>query len=73
LVTLHNSKEPDSLICQFMKLADDFIHKKTDFITMGYHESPTDSNKVIRLSIFIAEKDYDPKSDNYAYINELKH
>jgi len=56
-----------------MKLVDNFIHEKTDFITLGYHESPTDSNKAIRLSVFIAEKDYDPKSDHYAYLNKLKH
>jgi hypothetical protein len=71
MITLCNSKEPDSLICQFMRLVDNFIKEKTDFKTMGYREQKTDSEKVIQVSVFIAEKDYEEKDDNYAYLRGL--
>jgi len=67
MVTLRNTKEPDSLICQFMTLVDNFIKEKTDFQSLGYYEIPTASEKVIRLSVFIAEKDYDEKDLRWAY------
>ena len=73
MITLRNTKEPDSLICQFMTLVDNFIKEKTDFQTLGYHEVPTDSEKVMRLSVFIAEKDYDEKDLRWAYELEKLH
>jgi len=70
-ITLKNSMEPDSLICQFMELVDNFFREKTVFKTLGYNESPTDSKKVIRLSVFLAEKNYIYGEDNYAWAREL--
>jgi len=71
MITLRNTKEPDSLICQFMGLVDDFFREKTDFKTLGYHEAATDSPKVMRLSVFLAEKDYNYKKDGLAWVDEL--
>jgi hypothetical protein len=71
MITLRNSKEPDSLICQFMTIVDDFFAKKTNFKTIGYHESPTDSKKVMRLSVFVTEKDYTGLEDRYAFFREV--
>jgi len=73
MVTLRNSQEPDSLICQFMELVDNFIAGKTSFKTIGYHELPTASGKVTQLSVFLAEKDYNPKDDNYACFRAPEH
>jgi hypothetical protein len=56
-----------------MDLVDNFIAEKTEFKTMGYREQETDSKKVIQVSVFIAEKDYEEDDDNYAYLRGLDH
>jgi hypothetical protein len=71
MITLCNTKGKDSFICQFMTIVDGFFAEKTGFKTLGYNESPTDSKGVMRLSVFLAEKDYDSKEDNYAWAREL--
>jgi len=71
MITLKNSKEPDSLICQFMRLVNNFLNKKTPYKALVYHESPTDTKKVMRLSVFITEKDYKHSEENYAWAHEL--
>ena len=65
-ITLKNSKEPDSLICQFMELVSNFFNEKTEFKTLGFRELPTATKNAIQVSVTIAKKGYEPKDENYA-------
>ncbi|MDR1858517.1 MAG: hypothetical protein LBQ69_03520 [Treponema sp.] len=56
-----------------MELVNGFIAEKTGFKTMGYREQPTASGRATQLSVYLAEKDYDPKDDNYACFNAPEH
>jgi len=71
LITLINSDKSESLICQFMEMVNFFIKDKTGFKVLGYHEAPTDSEKVMRLSVFLAEKEYEGNTDCYAWAREV--
>ncbi len=66
MITLKNSTEPDPLICQYMTMVDKFIDEKTNFKRLEYRELPTLSEKVIKVCVYISEKDYDPASEYYA-------
>ncbi|MDR2080188.1 MAG: hypothetical protein LBP74_10765 [Treponema sp.] len=72
MITLQNSTEPDSLICQFIGLVEKFINEKTPYKFCGVHEADTDSKKVMRLSVFVAERDYDYREDGGACWIELE-
>ena len=62
---------PDNLLAQFMDKINKIFSKDRRFRVLGYNISPTDSKKVVRLSMFLAENDYDHKEDNYAWAREL--
>ena len=53
----------DKIINKFMNITTKLIKKDPDLCVLGYNVSPTDSKKVMRISVFISEKDYDHKED----------
>jgi len=65
-ITFRDSAEPDSLICRFMGTVDRFVEENSGFKTLGYREESTGTAKAMRISVFIAEKGYDPASEGYA-------
>ena len=66
MITLKNSKEPDSLICQFMDLVNKFFKENTEFKTLGFRELPTATENAIQISVTIAKKGYTSKDEDYA-------
>ncbi|MDR0473589.1 MAG: hypothetical protein LBH43_07965 [Treponema sp.] len=65
-ITLKNSVEPDSYICQFMRLVDDFFKTNTPYKTLGYKELPTKTDNAILIGVYIAKKEYKPEEEKYA-------
>jgi hypothetical protein len=72
MITLQNDAGPDSLICRFIGLVEKFINEKTPYKFGGVHEAYTDSKKVMRLSVFVTERDYDYREDGGACWIELE-
>jgi hypothetical protein len=72
IMTLRNSTGPDSMICQFIGLAEKFINENTPYKFCGVHEAYTDSKKVMRLSVFISKLDYNYRDDGGACWLELE-
>ena len=62
---------PDNLLAQFMKKVNALFRRNKSFSILGYNISPTNSKKVMRISVFIAKDGYDRNEDNYAWAREL--
>jgi hypothetical protein len=55
---------------EFMDLLYEYIWGKTEYGVVAFNECPTDSEHVHRLSIFICDKEHDPKDLRWA--DEIK-
>jgi hypothetical protein len=71
MVTLGDADNSGSLVYQLMTLIYDFFMEKTDYKIVGHHQTPTDSKKVMRFSVFIAENDFTDNEENHAFVFEL--
>jgi hypothetical protein len=68
MISLNDDK---NTLVEFMRIVMQFIREKTDFQVWGFNESPTVSDKVMRLSVFLGEKGYNGQADMFSYAREL--